>query len=114
MLYFTSDRKRDGEENRRYDDRELPTDDTIGNILNRMGYTLKRVMKAEPLKEIPGTDAIFGNVREADSASDADPESLRISVDSKAKARIGDFSRNGEPGIRQAEKEGNQTCRQSV
>lgn len=36
-----------------YDDRELPTDDTIGNILNRMGYTLKRVMKAKPLKKFP-------------------------------------------------------------
>ncbi len=34
-----------------YEDRELPTDDTIGNILNRMGYSLKRVMKAKPLKK---------------------------------------------------------------
>jgi len=31
-----------------YDDRELPTEDTIGNIPNRKGYTLKRVMKAKP------------------------------------------------------------------
>ena len=36
-----------------YDDREIPTEDTIGNILNRMGYTLKRVMKAKPLKKFP-------------------------------------------------------------
>ena len=36
-----------------YDDRELPTDDTTGNIPNRMGYTPKRVMKAKPLKKIP-------------------------------------------------------------
>jgi len=34
-----------------YEDRELPTDDTIGNILNRMGYSLKRVMKSKPLKK---------------------------------------------------------------
>jgi ribosome-binding protein aMBF1 (putative translation factor) len=36
-----------------YRDEELPIDDTIGSILNRMGYTLKRVMKAEPIKKFP-------------------------------------------------------------
>ena len=74
---------------------ELPTDDTIGRILNRMGYTLKRVIKTKPQKKIPETDAIFENVREANRASDANPESLRISFDGKAKVNIGEFSRGG-------------------
>jgi hypothetical protein len=34
-----------------YKDEELPTDDTIGNILNRTGYTLKRVQKTKPQKK---------------------------------------------------------------
>jgi len=34
-----------------YEDEELPTDDTIGNILNRMGYALKRVQKTKPQKK---------------------------------------------------------------
>ena len=78
-----------------YKDEELPTDDTIGNMLNRMGYTLKRVQKAKPVKKIPETDAIFENVWEANVKSDANPDSLRISIDSKAKVNIGEFSRNG-------------------
>jgi len=36
-----------------YKDEELPADDTIGNILNRMGYTLKRVQKTKPQKKFP-------------------------------------------------------------
>ncbi|MDM8514667.1 hypothetical protein QUF76_00575 [Desulfobacterales bacterium HSG16] len=31
-----------------YHDDDLPTEDTIGNMLNRMGYNLKRVLKAKP------------------------------------------------------------------
>ena len=38
-------------EEKGYNDDELPTDDTIGNILNRIGYSLKRVLKAKPLKK---------------------------------------------------------------
>lgn len=87
-----------------YEDEELPTDDTIGNILNRMGYTLKRVLKAKPVKKIPETDEIFENVHEANSTSDANPTSLRISIDSKAKVSIGNFSRNGESRSKDSKK----------
>jgi hypothetical protein len=44
---------------------------------------------------IPETDAIFVNVRAAHERSSADPECLRISLDTKAKVKIGDFSRGG-------------------
>ncbi len=33
-----------------YSDEELPSKNTVGNMLNRMGYNLKRVLKAGPEK----------------------------------------------------------------
>ena len=35
-----------------YIDEELPCEETIGNILNRLGYNLKRVQKAKPKKKL--------------------------------------------------------------
>ncbi len=78
-----------------YSDDELPTDETIGNILNRAGYNLKRVQKAKPAKKIKEVDEIFDNVWEVNRKSDEDPESVRISIDAKAKVKVGEFSRNG-------------------
>jgi transposase len=78
-----------------YADDELPCENTIRNILNRLGYQLKRIQKTKPLKKIPETDAIFENVNEANRQADEDPETLRISIDAKAKVNIGEFSRGG-------------------
>jgi hypothetical protein len=47
------------------------------------------------LKKIPETDAIFENVFEQNQASADNPRSLRISIDSKAKVKIGNLSRGG-------------------
>ena len=87
-----------------YADEDLPCAGTIGNILNRMGYNLKRVLKTEPVKKIPEVDEIFENVRAANAESDSDPESLRISVDAKAEVKVGEFSRNGSSRDRKAKK----------
>lgn len=78
-----------------YRDDELPHQNTIGQILNRLGYRLRRVQKTKPQKKIPETDAIFAHVREANQAADETEKSLRISIDTKAKVKIGDFSRGG-------------------
>jgi Rhodopirellula transposase DDE domain len=78
-----------------YGDDELPNEKTIGNILNRLGYRLRRVQKTKPQKKIPETTAIFANVRETNRAADENEKSLRISVDTKAKVKIGDVSRGG-------------------
>ena len=78
-----------------YTDDELPCENTIRNILNRLGYQLKRIQKTRPLKKIPETDAIFENVNEANRQADEGPETLRISIDAKAKVDIGKFSRGG-------------------
>jgi len=75
-----------------YTDDELPCENTIRNILNRLGYQLKRIQKTKPLKKIPETDAIFENVDEANRQADEDPDTLRISIDAKAKVNIGEFS----------------------
>ncbi len=51
-------------------DEELPHVNTIGVILNRLGYKLRRVQKSKPLKKIPETDAIFENVRQENQTAD--------------------------------------------
>ena len=77
-------------------DEELPHENTIGEILNRLGFKLRRVQKTKPLKKIKETDAIFDNVRQENQAADDDPEVIRISMDAKAKVSVGDYSRDGE------------------
>src|SRR5215467_5472124 len=78
-----------------WQDGQLPCENTIGNILNRLGYRLRRVQKAKPLKRVHATEAIFDNVHRENHASDAREDSLRISMDTKAKLNIGAFSRGG-------------------
>ena len=78
-----------------WQDGQLPCENTIGNILNRLGYRLRRVQKAKPLKRVHATEAIFDNVHRENHASDARVDSLRISMDTKAKLNIGAFSRGG-------------------
>jgi len=76
-------------------DEELPHVNTLGEILNRLGYKLRRVQKTKPLKKVPQTDAIFANVRQENQAADEAPDVVRISIDAKAKVEVGDFSRDG-------------------
>ncbi len=47
------------------------------------------------MKKIPQTDAIFENVFRENQASDENPKSLRVSIDTKAKVKIGNLSRGG-------------------
>ncbi len=75
--------------------RELPSEGTLGVMLGRMGYRLRRVQKTKPLKRIEETDAIFENVARINAESDTREDSLRISIDGKAKLKIGGFSRGG-------------------
>ena len=82
----------------------LPSPRSLQNILNRMGYRLRRVQKSKPQKKIPETDAIFENTHKLNQQADADSETLRISVDVKAKVNIGDLSRGGKSRGSQAVK----------
>ncbi len=47
------------------------------------------------MKKIPQTNAIFENVFRENQASDENPKSLRVSIDTKAKVKIGNLSRGG-------------------
>jgi len=82
---------------------DLPCENTIGNILNRLNYRLRRVQKRKPLKKIKETDAIFENVHKENEKSDNREDSLRVSIDTKAKVDVGEFSRKGKARGAQAE-----------
>lgn len=56
------------------------------------------------MKKIPETDLIFKNVKTMNQNSDTDPKSLRISIDCKAKVKIGNLSRGGKSRLKTANK----------
>ena len=66
-----------------YREAELPSAETIRQRLNSMGYTLKRISISKPKKRIAETEAIFRQLHQVNQAADADPYTLRISVDAK-------------------------------
>jgi hypothetical protein len=78
-----------------YSKEELPSERTMRDILNRMNYRLKQIQKGKPLKKIDETDAIFANVKEVREQARDDPETLEISMDTKAKVGLGDYARGG-------------------
>ncbi len=73
----------------------LPCERSLRNILNRLGYRLKRIQKAKPLKKLPETDAVFDNLDAVKKEYANDPETLALSYDAKAKVNEGDYARGG-------------------
>jgi hypothetical protein len=45
-----------------YREDQLPSPSTMAEVLNRMGFRLRKVVKAKPQKKIGETDAIFDNI----------------------------------------------------
>jgi hypothetical protein len=80
---------------RGYPREHLPSERTTRDILNRMNYRLKRITKGKPLKKPEQTDAIFANVQAVQQQVRDDPETLEISMDTKAKVALGDYVRGG-------------------
>jgi hypothetical protein len=74
---------------------DLPAERTMRNILNRMNYRLKRIRKGKPLKKTEETDAIFANVVAVREQARADPATLELSMDTKAKVALGAYVRGG-------------------
>ena len=74
---------------------DLPSERSMRDVLNRMGYRLKRIQKGKPLKKTKDTDAIFANVKEVHEEAKDDPATLEISMDTKAKVNEGDYARGG-------------------
>ena len=59
-------------------DEVLPSPSTMAEVLNRNGYRLRAVLKANP-KKLPQTDAIFANIRAKEACGES-PEAQRSSV----------------------------------
>lgn len=78
----------------RYENDKRPSERTMRDILNRMGYRLKKIQKGKPLKQTKDTDAIFDNVA-AVKAESKEPDTVEILVDTKAKVNEGEDSRGG-------------------
>ena len=79
----------------KYKDADLPTERTIRSLLNKLGYTLRKVKKCKPQKKIRETDAIFDEVHRINAEADQDPTKLRISLDTKAVVKVGELARAG-------------------
>jgi hypothetical protein len=78
-----------------YRESEVPAERTLRDMLNRMNYRLKRIQKGKPLKKTKDTDAIFANVAAVKAEVCEDAATLEISMDTKAKVALGDYSRGG-------------------
>jgi hypothetical protein len=79
-----------------FSDDDLPSLSSMSEILNRLGYRLRKVVKAKPLKKIKETDAIFENIKKKDQEiKESDEHVVRLSGDCKATVKIGEFSRGG-------------------
>jgi hypothetical protein len=46
-----------------YGEEQLPSPSAMAEVLNRMGFRLRKVVKAKPQKKIKETDAIFDNIK---------------------------------------------------
>lgn len=78
-----------------HDAARLPSVRTLRDILNRMNYRLKRIQKGKPLKKTADTEAIFANIRGVREEARSDPATLEISMDTKAKVKLGDYALGG-------------------
>lgn len=78
-----------------YAEADLPGERTMRDILNRLGYRLKRIQKGKPLKKTAETDAIFANVQAVREQAQGEPATLEVSVDTKAKVGEGEYARGG-------------------
>jgi hypothetical protein len=82
-------------EEKGYTNQELPVARTIGYKMNNLNFHPQTVAKCKPLKKIVETDAIFEQIFKVNKKTDSCERSLRLSIDAKAKVKIGPFSRGG-------------------
>ena len=74
-----------------YRERDLPKERSMRDILNRMNFRLKRIQKGKPLKKTPETNPIFANLKAVREQVRGDPQTLEISMDTKAKVKMGEY-----------------------
>jgi len=88
-----------------YTKENLPSERSRRDILKRMNYRLKRIQKGKPLKKTAQTNTIFANVK-AVKKEIKGPDTLEISVDTKAKVNEGDYACGG----KNPDRRGRQAC----
>lgn len=86
-------------EQKKYTEQELPTNQTLNALINKLGYKLKKVQKVKPIKKIAETDAIFDNLNKIKDEIKDNDEIVRLSIDAKDRVKIGDFSRGGKSRV---------------
>jgi hypothetical protein len=77
----------------------LPTNQTLNTIINGMGFKLRKIQKRRPKKKLPETDAIFDNLEIVHKIAEENDEVVRISIDTKDRVKLGEFSRGGKSRI---------------
>lgn len=82
-------------ETRKYTLKSLPKKSAMSKYLKKLGYNLKKVKKVKPLKKIEHTDRIFKNIDYIKRKYKNDFNTVRISIDTKDKVKLGEYSRNG-------------------
>src|ERR687883_565331 len=58
-----------------YSAEQLPSPSTMAEVLNRLGFRLRKVVKAKPQKKIAETDAIFANIEKKTKTQQPRPAS---------------------------------------
>jgi len=74
---------------------QIPKERSMRDLLSKLGYYPRKVVKSKPKRKIKETNAIFNQVHEVNKQADTDPDTIRISIDTKAVVAIGDLSRGG-------------------
>lgn len=82
-----------------YKDGELPTNQTLTTIINKLGYKTRKIQKTKPFKKIPETDAIFKNLHKFHKEIENNDKVVRLSIDAKDRVKIGCFSRGGKSRV---------------
>jgi hypothetical protein len=82
-------------EEKGYPPEKVPTERTLRRKLSALGYKPRRVAKSKPLRKVPETNAIFEMVQRVNREADADPGTVRLSLDTKTNVPIGNLSRGG-------------------
>lgn len=82
-------------EDKGYPPDQVPSERSLRRKLSEMGFYPRKVVKSKPVRKIKETDGILDQVHQVNNQAEADSETVRLSIDTKAVVAIGDLSRGG-------------------
>ena len=77
-----------------FTEEHLPAASTMSELLNRMDYRLRKVLKAKPKKKFPKLMQ-FSRISRPKTPKSESGKVIRLSMDAKATVNIGEYSRGG-------------------